>query len=76
MTGADWGWHTTLIDNLERVSAATAELLTEDDAAVLRNRVQEIRHAIQRVPKSLGWKVRARVGRRMQWYELPEEVAT
>jgi hypothetical protein len=76
VTGADWGWHTTLIDNLERVSAATAELLTEDDAAVVRNRVQEIRHAIQLAPKSLGWKVRARVGRRMQWYELPEEVAT
>jgi hypothetical protein len=76
VTGADWGWHTTLIDNLERVSAATAELLTEDDAAVVRNRVQEIRHAIQVAPKSLGWKVRARVGRRMQWYEVPEEVAT
>ena len=25
-------------------------------------------------PKSLKWKVRARVGERVQWYELPEEV--
>jgi hypothetical protein len=50
--------------------------LTEDDAAVVRSRVQEIRQAIEHAPKSLGWKVRARVGRRMQWYELPEEVAT
>jgi hypothetical protein len=75
VTGADWGWHTTFADNLERVATAAAELLTEDDAAVVRSRAQAIRQAIDRAPKSLGWKVRARVGRRMQWYELPEEVA-
>ena len=27
------------------------------------------------VPKSLRWKLRSRVGERVQWYELPEEVA-
>ena len=25
-------------------------------------------------PKSLKWKMRAQVGDRVQWYELPEEV--
>jgi hypothetical protein len=75
VTGADWGWHTTVADNLDRVASATGEVLTEDDATTVRSRVQEIRQAIERAPKSLGWKVRARVGRRMQWYELPEEVA-
>ncbi len=75
VTGGDWGWHTTIIDNLERVSGGAVELLAEDDAAIVQSRVQEIRQAIERAPKSLGWKVRARVGRRMQWYELPEEVA-
>jgi hypothetical protein len=75
VTGADWGWYTTIADNLERVATAAAELLTEDDVAVVRSRAQAIRQAIDRAPKSLGWKVRARVGRRMQWYELPEEVA-
>jgi hypothetical protein len=76
VTGGDWGWHTTIIDNLERVSAGAVELLAEDDAAVVRSRVEQIRQAIRLAPKSLSWKVRARVGRRMQWYELPEEVAT
>jgi Uncharacterised nucleotidyltransferase len=75
VTGGDWGWHTTVADNLERVATAASELLTEDDAAVVRSRAQAIRQAIELAPKSLGWKVRARVGRRMQWYELPEEVA-
>lgn len=76
VTGADWGWYTTVIDNLERVSRGAVELLTEDEAAVVQSRVQEIRQAIELAPKSLSWKVRARVGRRMQWYELPEEIAT
>lgn len=75
VTGGDWGWHTTVADNLERVAAAAAELLIEDDAAIVQSRVQAIRQAIERTPKSLAWKVRARVGRRLQWYELPEEVA-
>ncbi len=75
VTGADWGWHTTVADNLERVSSAAAGLLSDDDAAIVRSRAQDIRQAIERAPKSLGWKVRARVGRRLQWYELPEEVA-
>jgi hypothetical protein len=25
------------------------------------------------VPKTRGWRVRARVGRRVRWYELPDE---
>jgi len=75
VTGADWGWHTTVADNLERVSTAAGELFSGEDAAIVRRRAQEIRQAIDRAPKSFGWKVRARVGRRMQWYELPEEVA-
>jgi len=75
VTGGDWGWYTTVDDNLERVEAAAGELLTEDDAAIVRSRAQAIRQGIERAPKSLGWRVRARVGRRMQWYELPEEVA-
>lgn len=75
VTGGDWGWHTTVADNLERVATAAGELLIDEHAALVRSRAQSIRQAIERAPKSLGWKVRARVGRRMQWYELPEEVA-
>ena len=27
---------------------------------------------IEDAPKSMGWKMRARMGERVQWYELPE----
>jgi hypothetical protein len=38
-------------------------------------RTEAIRAALEQAPKSLGWKMRAGLGRRVQWYELPEEVA-
>jgi hypothetical protein len=74
VTGDDWGWHTTISDNLKRVSAA-ADMLSDDGASVVRQRVQTIQGSIDLAPKSLRWKLRARVGRHMQWYDLPEEVA-
>jgi hypothetical protein len=33
-----------------------------------------LRRYADKVPKSLRWKIRSRVGERVQWYELPEEV--
>jgi hypothetical protein len=38
-------------------------------------RVGAIAAAITSAPKSLRWRARARLGRRVPWYELPEEVA-
>jgi hypothetical protein len=35
---------------------------------------RELAGAFERVPKSRGWKLRARVGERKRWYELPDEV--
>jgi hypothetical protein len=29
--------------------------------------------AMQEAPKSTGWKLRARIGERKRWYDLPEE---
>jgi len=75
VTGSDWGWYTTVSDNLGRVLPAAAELLIEVDAAVVAERLQAIQQSIQRAPNSLAWKLRSRVGRRLQWYELPDEVA-
>jgi len=29
---------------------------------------------IEKEPKSFGWKMRAKIGDRKRWYDLPEEV--
>lgn len=71
----DWGWYTTLTDNLASIPPVVAQTLDDADAALVLQRVETIRTALEQAPKSLGWKVRAGIGRRMPWYELPEEVA-
>ena len=41
------------------------------DALTQAKQLQEV---AETVPKGLKWKTRARVGDRVRWYELPEEV--
>lgn len=38
---------------------------------VVANRLKRLREAIDSTPKSLSWKMRARVGERVKWYEEP-----
>jgi hypothetical protein len=71
ITANDWGWFTTVMDNLGQLKAGIDQ--AGSDAAVVRQRIAEIRDVLEAAPKSLRWRARARIGRRMPWYELPEE---
>ncbi|MDA8197811.1 MAG: hypothetical protein M0Z54_00070 [Thermaerobacter sp.] len=73
--GQDWGWYTTISDNLTKVKErlSTVNLDPEPKETVLA-RLEELQEALPRFPKTLKWKLRAKVGRRLIWYDLPEEV--
>lgn len=71
VTGGDWGWHTTASDSLARVREHIA--VAGPLAGLAAQRLDAIGAAIEDAPKSLRWRARARMGRRMPWYELPEE---
>ena len=43
-------------------------------ADVVDQRLDQLWQLIDAQPKSLKWKLRNRVGDRVSWYELPEEV--
>jgi hypothetical protein len=74
VTGSDWGWHTTLTDNLAKVSQRLPTTgLTSEQSDVVAQRIEEITSALAAAPKSLKWRARAKVGRRVPWYDLPEE---
>ncbi|MEJ7697141.1 MAG: nucleotidyltransferase family protein [Candidatus Limnocylindrales bacterium] len=77
IVGRDWGWYTTLSDNLEKLAERTGSIegIEPDLRARLVARIEEVRAVVEGAPRSLGWRARAVVGRRMPWYELPEEVA-
>ena len=75
VTGSDWGWHTTLTDNLAKVSQRLPTAgLTSEQSDVVAQRIEVITSALAAAPKSLKWRARAKVGRRVPWYDLPEEV--
>jgi hypothetical protein len=73
LCGDDWGINRTFSLNLEKVLAALAERDLDDvQKELVRTRVEHLRKMIDESPKSLRWKMRARVGDRVKWYELPE----
>jgi hypothetical protein len=72
LAAEDWGFYRTLQLNIEKLGATLDELDVERD--LVRSRLAEVWKAIESQPKPLKWKLRARVGDRVQWYELPEEV--
>ena len=75
ITSADWGWYTTLSDNLAKLAAFARDALSEPDGLAVAEQARAIQRAIDEPGKSLRWKARARIGRHAPWYELPEEVA-
>ncbi len=69
----DWGIYKTFTVNLTNVLNALPQYgLEEKDREVVRMRLQALSERIESAPKSVRWKLRARVGERVQWYELPE----
>lgn len=68
----DWGFYTTVMDNLEALPGVLAERAPDlvDD---VRGTTEAIRSLLEQAPKSRGFRLRGRVGRRRRWYELPEE---
>ncbi len=76
LCAGDWGLHTTVSDNLVQVGARLDQLLPQPDLrAQVPARVAALEAALLARPKTLRWKARARAGRRIRWYETPEEVS-
>jgi hypothetical protein len=75
LTAEDWGlWRTTQL-NLERMREGTGTLgLEPDDERLLLNRIDSLWGRIEHRTKSRRWRLRAKVGDRKRWYEVPDEV--
>jgi hypothetical protein len=75
LCAADWGLWRTATGNLERVRAGVGRFALGSPAEELvTSRLDDVRKRIDAEPKTRKWKLRARVGERVQWYEEPEEV--
>lgn len=68
----DWGVYRTLELNIARLRAVLEEL-EEIDSELVNARLDALWRHIEDTPKPLRWRLRAQVGDRVRWYELPEE---
>ncbi|MHB2036462.1 MAG: hypothetical protein ACYCPW_06930 [Nitrososphaerales archaeon] len=72
-TSVDWGIYKTVTINLEKIKTILTDLaLPEKETRIILERIDELIKAIEESPKTLGWKMRAKVGEKVKWYELPE----
>jgi hypothetical protein len=72
----DWGWWRTLTMNLGKVrQAAGAYDLTVEEAGRVVAQVDAAMQRIQDEPKSMGWRMRAKIGDRKKWYREVSELA-
>jgi len=74
---SDWGWWRTVTDNLVKLPKLLDErphLVPDSAPYSARDNAAQLHELAHTAPKSMQWKIRAKVGDRMRWYELPEEV--
>jgi hypothetical protein len=72
VAAGDWGMYRTLQVNVEKLKGTLDELDVDRD--LVRSRLDALWSAVEAQSKPLKWRLRAQVGDRMRWYELPEEV--
>jgi hypothetical protein len=71
----DWGFYFTFTTNLRKISEFISKFpaIGGEDAAVIRARIAGLLDRIESAPKSMKWKLRAKIGTRMQWYQEVSE---
>lgn len=76
LCGDDWGLWRTLTQNLEKVAAlaATYPQLSAEQRVAVDAAAIALKARIDGEPKSMGWRVRDRIGDRRQWWTDVEEV--
>ena len=75
LCGADWGLWRTITANLTRCTEMLGDYaLSESERQRVSERLMTVLQRIEEAPKSRAWKLRAKIGERKRWYDLPEEV--
>jgi len=73
----DWGFYHTSTTNLGKIRSGLdryKDLFSAQDNQNIIDRIAHLEQMVERAPKTLGWKARAAIGTRVQWYNDVEEV--
>lgn len=72
--GADWPLWRTSRQTLKTVRGFAATTLAASMLTQVTETVATLEEVLDACPKSRRWRMRARVGDRKRWYELPDEI--
>ena len=73
----DWGLYTTVSMTIQKLHDFLDEGsidLEEGEVQTIKRRLIAMEKAMDITPKTMAWKMRARIGTRVRWYEEVEEV--
>lgn len=72
----DWGFWYTATTNLKKLkeSLVRYDVLTDEDRKDVSEKIRKILEYVEKEPKTMGWKWRARIGQKKKWYREVEEV--
>ncbi|MBW2120954.1 MAG: hypothetical protein JRH07_03800 [Deltaproteobacteria bacterium] len=72
---SDWGFYYTATSNLKKVreSLTGYDALDEQDVSVVDKRLGELLKYLEEGPKSVRWKLRAKLGTKVKWYNVIDD---
>jgi hypothetical protein len=73
----DWGLYYTVTTNFRKVLRFLPkyDILSAEDLQLVSTRISRALDIIDASPKSLRWRMRAKIGTRSRWYDLVEEAS-
>ena len=75
LCASDWGLWRTITANLEDLKGHVDRYdIDEEGKGRINSGIQKLRERIEEEPKPFAWRMRAKIGDRKRWYDLPEEV--
>lgn len=72
----DWGFYYTGTTNLKKLQSyiGSNEVLSKEQVKTVHDKVNTLLRRVEDEPKSLRWKMRAKIGTKVRWYEKVESV--
>ena len=73
----DWGFYYTVTQNLKKLKEASPkyDIFEISDQLNINGKIDQLLEAIEEEPKSVGWKMRAKIGTKKRWYTEVEDVS-
>jgi hypothetical protein len=72
---SDWGFYHTATTNLQKTrdSLSKYKVLGEEDISVVDGRLDQLLKYLEEGRKSVKWKLRARIGTKVKWYNVIDD---